>query len=189
MRRRSIRAIRQRSLSSRKAQGDRPRGRRAGSAAGRRRRRCAARRRASRCSARAPPRPSSKAPKASPRICAARTASRPPIMSGSSALSDALAALDRFGIPVVIKADGLAAGKGVTVAMSREEAEARDRRGGRRAAGDRGVPRRRGSKPVRAGRRRDRRAARLGAGPQARRRRRHRVRTPAEWAPMPRLRC
>ncbi len=38
--------------------------------------------------------------------------------------SDALAALNRFGIPVVIKADGLAAGKGVTVATSREEAEA-----------------------------------------------------------------
>jgi phosphoribosylamine--glycine ligase len=38
--------------------------------------------------------------------------------------SDALAALDRFAIPVVIKADGLAAGKGVTVAMSRAEAEA-----------------------------------------------------------------
>ena len=37
---------------------------------------------------------------------------------------DALAALDRFSIPVVIKADGLAAGKGVTVAMSRDEAEA-----------------------------------------------------------------
>jgi phosphoribosylamine--glycine ligase len=36
---------------------------------------------------------------------------------------DALAALDGFGIPVVIKADGLAAGKGVTVAMSRAEAE------------------------------------------------------------------
>ena len=36
---------------------------------------------------------------------------------------DALAALDRFGIPVVIKADGLAAGKGVTVAMSRADAE------------------------------------------------------------------
>ena len=35
----------------------------------------------------------------------------------------ALAALDRFSIPVVIKADGLAAGKGVTVAMSRAEAE------------------------------------------------------------------
>jgi len=37
---------------------------------------------------------------------------------------DAKAALDRFGIPVVIKADGLAAGKGVTVAMTRAEAEA-----------------------------------------------------------------
>ncbi len=37
--------------------------------------------------------------------------------------AEALAALDRFGIPVVVKADGLAAGKGVTVAMTREEAE------------------------------------------------------------------
>ncbi|MGK6354746.1 phosphoribosylamine--glycine ligase [Sphingomonas sp. DT-207] len=34
-----------------------------------------------------------------------------------------LAALDDFGLPVVIKADGLAAGKGVTVAMTRDEAE------------------------------------------------------------------
>jgi phosphoribosylamine--glycine ligase len=38
--------------------------------------------------------------------------------------ADARAALDRFAIPVVIKADGLAAGKGVTVAMTRAEAEA-----------------------------------------------------------------
>jgi phosphoribosylamine--glycine ligase len=38
--------------------------------------------------------------------------------------ADALAAFQRFSIPVVIKADGLAAGKGVTVAMSRDEAEA-----------------------------------------------------------------
>src|SRR5207237_3683067 len=37
--------------------------------------------------------------------------------------ADAHAALDRFSIPVVIKADGLAAGKGVTVAMIRAEAE------------------------------------------------------------------
>ncbi|WP_309602632.1 phosphoribosylamine--glycine ligase [Sphingomonas sp.] len=36
----------------------------------------------------------------------------------------ALAALDDFSVPVVIKADGLAAGKGVTVAMTRAEAEA-----------------------------------------------------------------
>jgi phosphoribosylamine--glycine ligase len=34
----------------------------------------------------------------------------------------ARAALDAFGLPVVIKADGLAAGKGVTVAMTRAEA-------------------------------------------------------------------
>jgi len=37
---------------------------------------------------------------------------------------NAHAALERFSIPVVIKADGLAAGKGVTVAMTRTEAEA-----------------------------------------------------------------
>ena len=36
--------------------------------------------------------------------------------------ADALSALDGFGVPVVIKADGLAAGKGVTVAMTAEEA-------------------------------------------------------------------
>jgi phosphoribosylamine--glycine ligase len=46
-------------------------------------------------------------------------------------VADALQALNRFAIPVVIKADGLAAGKGVTVAMSRDEAEAAIR-----AAGD-----------------------------------------------------
>ncbi|MEO6248051.1 MAG: phosphoribosylamine--glycine ligase [Sphingomicrobium sp.] len=46
-------------------------------------------------------------------------------------VAEALAALDRFSIPVVIKADGLAAGKGVTVAMTRAEAEAAIR-----AAGD-----------------------------------------------------
>jgi phosphoribosylamine--glycine ligase len=36
---------------------------------------------------------------------------------------EALTALEGFGLPVVIKPDGLAAGKGVTVAMSRAEAE------------------------------------------------------------------
>lgn len=35
-----------------------------------------------------------------------------------------VAALDRFGLPVVIKADGLAAGKGVVIAETRAEAEA-----------------------------------------------------------------
>lgn len=45
--------------------------------------------------------------------------------------AEAFVALDSFSIPVVIKADGLAAGKGVTVAMSRDEAEVAIR-----AAGD-----------------------------------------------------
>jgi phosphoribosylamine--glycine ligase len=36
--------------------------------------------------------------------------------------ADALGELDRFGLPVVIKADGLSAGKGVTVAATRAEA-------------------------------------------------------------------
>lgn len=38
--------------------------------------------------------------------------------------ADARAALHRFGLPVVIKADGLAAGKGVSIATTRDEAEA-----------------------------------------------------------------
>ena len=49
----------------------------------------------------------------------------------TDSVATALSALNRFPIPVVIKADGLAAGKGVTVAMTREEAEAAIR-----AAGD-----------------------------------------------------
>ncbi|GGC04014.1 phosphoribosylamine--glycine ligase [Novosphingobium endophyticum] len=40
-----------------------------------------------------------------------------------SSEADGMAALERFGAPVVIKADGLAAGKGVTVAMTMAEAE------------------------------------------------------------------
>ena len=41
----------------------------------------------------------------------------------ASTIAEALRALTEFGLPVVIKADGLAAGKGVTVAMTRAEAE------------------------------------------------------------------
>ncbi|MFD1034517.1 phosphoribosylamine--glycine ligase [Sphingomonas hankookensis] len=41
-----------------------------------------------------------------------------------TSLDAAIAALSPFSLPVVIKADGLAAGKGVTVAMDRAEAEA-----------------------------------------------------------------
>ena len=42
----------------------------------------------------------------------------------TSSAADALKALDGFTIPVVIKADGLAAGKGVIIAETRAEAEA-----------------------------------------------------------------
>jgi phosphoribosylamine---glycine ligase len=41
-----------------------------------------------------------------------------------TSLDGARAALGDFGLPVVIKADGLAAGKGVTIALSHDEAEA-----------------------------------------------------------------
>jgi hypothetical protein len=88
----------------------------------------------------------------------------------------------RKGAPIVIKADGLAAGKGVIVAMSLDEAEAAVRdmlirqrlRRCRRARRDRGIPRWRGSQLHLDGRRQDRAADGDLAGPQARRRRRHR---------------
>ena len=83
------------------------------------------------------------------------------------------------GAPIVVKADGLAAGKGVVVAETVAEAEAaidmmfggglgQPRLGNRH----RGLPRRRGGVVLRAVRRRDGDRAGLGAGPQARRRRR-----------------
>ncbi len=49
----------------------------------------------------------------------------------TESMDAAIAALDDFAIPIVVKADGLAAGKGVTVATTRAEAEAAIR-----AAGD-----------------------------------------------------
>ena len=99
------------------------------------------------------------------------------------------------GAPIVVKADGLAAGKGVVVAETRRGGGSRHRHDVRRRLGaaglgsrDRGMPGRRGSVVLRAVRRRDRDRARLGAGSQARRSTATRARTPAAWAPIRRRR-
>ena len=104
--------------------------------------------------------------------------------------------LDRFTPPYVIKADGLAAGKGVVIADDRAEAEAAidDMLGGRfGAAGARVV-----IEEFLDGEIAslfalcDGRTSLLfggGPGPQARLRRRRRARTPAAWGPMRRRRC
>ena len=101
----------------------------------------------------------------------------------------------RAGAPIVVKADGLAAGKGVVVAMTLAEAEAAIammfdgalRCGGRRSR-DRGISRRRRDQLLCAVRRRDARC-------RSRRRRTTsgcstatRARTPAAWAPIRRRR-
>ncbi len=52
-----------------------------------------------------------------------------------TAITDALPALDRLGPPWVVKADGLAAGKGTTVTVDRQEAEEAVRRELQRASG------------------------------------------------------
>ena len=85
------------------------------------------------------------------------------------------------GAPIVVKADGLAAGKGVVVATTRRRSARGDRRDARRqragrrrrARRHRGVPGRRGGELHRHGRRPQRAAARVDAGPQAPARRRH----------------
>jgi hypothetical protein len=97
--------------------------------------------------------------------------------------AEAVAAIDEFGIPVVVKADGLAAGKGVVVAMhaprgaSTPSRHAMELQAPSAAAGDGG---RRSRSASSASRPRSSRSAtasaplylRLRAGPQARRRRR-----------------
>ena len=125
---------------------------------------------------RAPPPRSSKDPRASPRICAAPhgipTAA---YVAGRNRAPRRWPRSTDFALPVVVKADGLAAGKGVTVATTRAEAEAAIRRGGRRRDGHRGISRR-ARKPAcsRWSTATARVVARLGAGSQARRRGRHR---------------
>ncbi len=108
---------------------------------------------------------------------------------------DALAYVRAQGAPIVVKADGLAAGKGVVVAMTLAEAEAAIAMmfdGAFGAAGAEVV-----IEEFLSGReisffalvrRRDRDRARVRAGPQARVRPRSTARTPAAWAPIRRRR-
>ena len=78
-------------------------------------------------------------------------------------------------VPCVIKVDGLAAGRASSSARPRPSStSASCRRGVRRAAGDRGAPRRNRGLGLRALRRRQRDSAAVGAGLQARVRRRRR---------------
>ena len=93
-------------------------------------------------------------------------------------------------LPIVIKADGLAAGKGVTIAETKSRGRRRDRRlllgcirCRWRRGGDRGVPARRGSELLRPGRRQRRRCRsprrRTTSAPSTA----TRGPTPAAWAP------
>jgi phosphoribosylamine--glycine ligase len=86
--------------------------------------------------------------------------------------------VDRLGAPIVIKADGLAAGKGVVVAMTLQrrtmpstscwgQHPGRDPQRRRRARGDRGVPAGRRGQLHRAVRRQERAGAGHQPGPQA----------------------
>ena len=68
------------------------------------------------------PRPSSKAPRGSPRISAPASTFRPVPISASTTRPRPRPMCAAEGAPIVIKADGLAAGKGVTVAMTVDEA-------------------------------------------------------------------
>ena len=97
------------------------------------------------------------------------------------------------GAPIVVKADGLAAGKGVVVAASIAEARGRDRHDLRRRPGrgrrrGRGVPRGRGGELLRAVRRRRPRSRsprrRTTSAPSTA----TRAPTPAAWAPIRRRR-
>ena len=94
-------------------------------------------------------------------------------------------------LPVVVKADGLAAGKGVVICETHEAAiETAQRmlggllRCGRQHHRDRGIPARRGSELHRRRGRRPGRSARHLARSQAPRRWRSAARTPAAWAPI-----
>ena len=77
---------------------------------------------------RAAPRRSSRAPRTSPSSSWRATAFRRPGMPRFTDAAAAQAYVDKQGAPIVVKADGLAAGKGVVVATTRGRGARRDRR-------------------------------------------------------------
>ena len=161
--------------------GDRPDRRRARAAADARPRRPLRRRGAARLRSDAPPRRSSRAPRRSRRSCCARCSVPTAFFGAFDDPDEARRYIDEVGAPLVVKADGLAAGKGVFICQTVADATRRRStqvmrrrrlRRGRRARRGRGVPRRRGAVVHGAHRRHDRAAARVVAGSQARLRRR-----------------
>lgn len=103
--------------------------------------------------------------------------------------------VEEKGAPIVIKADGLAAGKGVVVAQTKEEAlEALDQimggvfGAGRKPCGHRRISGGRGSVAAGVLRRENGPPAAFRAGPQGRFRRRHPAPIPGVWAPTARPR-
>ena len=154
------------------------RGRPGGAARGRHRRR-SRRRRHQGVRADQGRRRSSKARRASPRRSAAPINIPTGAYEHFTDAETAMAYIRAQGAPIVVKADGLAAGKGVVVAMTVERGGGRHRHDVRRRSWrrrrrgrDRGIHAGRGSLVLRAVRRRARDAAGDRAGPQARLRRR-----------------
>ena len=173
----------------------RSRRRRAGGAALRRHRRRSRGRRHQGLRAEPRRRPPRRLQGLSPRICAATNGIPTAAYERFRAAEPAKAYVRERGAPIVVKADGLAAGKGVVVAEDLAAAERGDRHDVRRRPGrgrrrdrDRGIPRRRGGVVLRALRWRDRICRlprrRITSAPSTA----TKDRIPAAWAPTRRRR-
>ena len=133
----------------------------------------------------------SRARKASPRISAANSAFRPATTAASLPRARRSTISRAKGAPIVVKADGLAAGKGVVVATTLDEAEAavnshvrRRVRRRRRRSRRRGIPGRRGGFVFRALRWRRARSPLAAHRTTSASAMAIRARTPAAWAPI-----
>ena len=144
----------------------RPDGGRTGSAAGGRHRRPLPRRRTAHRRTERARRPNSKAEDFRKELFAAKRNPDRGLRHGRQRLATHARALGRFGFPVVLKADGLAAGKGVVIAHDRGRSGSRARHP-EGPTGDRGVSDRRRGQLHRALRRPGRHAAGADPGPQS----------------------